>query len=92
LACRLADEAELSVSGLGPDGRGVEADSDAAVVDQDPAAGHKVHRGSRLVLRTGGPGGSAGDREPLRPPPAEHRGDRDIVDPDADPELAGAPA
>jgi len=92
LACRMADQVGLRVTGLGPDGRGVELDSEEAVITQDPAPGARARRGTRLLLHTGGRGGSSGDREPLMPLPLEHEGHRDIGDPDADVEFADARA
>lgn len=99
VAARLGDEAALLVTGIGSDGRGVEADSEASVVAQDPVAGDLVDPGSRLVLHVGG---SAGDPEPRIPVPLEHVGQgsepdaRPLTDPDpgidpqADPDLQPA--
>ncbi len=101
VAARLGDEAGLVVTGIGPDGRGVEADSEGTVLAQDPLAGAAAEPGSRLVLHVGG----SGDRAVLAPPPSEHGGDRDPstdigqdinprigsdVDPDVDPDLQPA--
>jgi hypothetical protein len=91
LACRMADQVDLVVTGLGPDGRGVDTDSEDAVLTQDPVAGSRAKRGARLLLHTGGRGGHADDREPLTPLPLEHDGHRDVTDPDADAELEGVP-
>ena len=106
VAVQICDEAGFLVTGIGPDGRGVEVESEATVVAQDPVAATLASRGSRLVLHVGG---SAGDRALLDPPPSEHSGDRDIpsdipsdiltdirsdipsdVDPDVDPDLQPA--
>ena len=101
VAARLGDDAGLTVTGIGPDGRGVEADSEGIVLAQDPLAGASAEPGSRLVLHVGG----SGDRAVLTPPPSEHGGDRDpstdvgtdinprinpVVDPDVDPDLQPA--
>ena len=92
LACRMGDDAGLTVSGIGRDGRGVDPDSEAVVVAQDPAALARARRGERLVLHTGGPGGGAGDREPRDPVPLEHEGHGDVNRPDGEPELDPVPA
>ena len=98
-AARLGDGVGLIVTGLGSDGRGVEPDSEASVVAQDPAAADLVDPGARLVLHVGG---SAGDAEPRDPVPLEHVGQgsepdaRPLTDPDpgsdpqADPDLQPA--
>ncbi len=85
VAARLGDQAGLVVTGIGADGRGVEADSEASVMAQDPTAGDLVDPGARLVLHVGG---SAGDGEPRNPAPLEHVGQgsepdaRPLTDPD----------
>ncbi len=64
----MARAAGLSPRAVGPDGQAVNGKG-GVVIDQQPAAGGKVSRGTDLALRIAFGGGPAGDREPREPMP-----------------------
>ncbi|MCA2216653.1 PASTA domain-containing protein [Jidongwangia harbinensis] len=78
-AAGLGERAGLRV--LGPDGDAASpAELQGPVVRQRPEPGVVTRRGSVVVVRTAGPGGDGGVREPRRPVPPT-REDRAAADP-----------
>lgn len=100
-ACQMARSTGLQPRAVGPDGQSVNGRG-GVVIDQQPAAGERLSRGSPVTLRIAYGGGPAGDREPRDPlpqpqeftewldtPPGADRPGKHSFGRDREPELVG---